>query len=107
MSVGSRPKSTELSRRRRQPEKCGGRLSQTRAAVVIGVANASQRVVLDVGERNSELCNYAIAGESNRIVADIPRAISEMTNRLSLCGCAQISFAHCPSSSVGASAQSR
>jgi hypothetical protein len=55
-----------------------------------------------VGESNSELCNYAIAGESTRIIADIPRAISEMTNRLLPRGCAQISFAHYPSSSVGA-----
>ena len=104
MSVGSRPKSTELSRRPRQPEKCGGRLSQTRAAVVIGAAHASQKVVLDRSESNSELCNYAIAGKSTRIIADILRAISEMTNRLLLRGCAQISFAHYPSSSAGAPA---
>jgi hypothetical protein len=55
-----------------------------------------------VGERNGVLCNYAIAGESTRINADIPSDISEMTNRLLLRGCAQISFAHYPSSSVGA-----
>jgi hypothetical protein len=33
-----------------------------------------------VGERNSELCNYAIVGESARMIEDIPRAITERTD---------------------------
>src|SRR6516225_9164596 len=78
MSAGSRPKSTELSRRPRQPEKCGGRLSQTRAAVVIGAAQLPRKLCSIVGERHSELCNYAIAGESTRIIADILSAISKL-----------------------------
>ena len=42
---------------------------------MIGAAHASQTLCTIVGERNSELCDYAIAGELTRIIADIPRAI--------------------------------
>ena len=42
---------------------------------MIGAAQLPRKLCSIVGERHSELCNYAIAGESTRIIADILRAI--------------------------------
>jgi hypothetical protein len=72
-----------------------------KAPVVIGAAHVSQTVVLDRRRASQRALRLRDRGESIRIIADIPCVIFEMKDRLLLCGCAQISFAHYQSSSVG------